>query len=705
VEICFEYDPPIPVEFSFEMTSQDYAYIRWYLESFLQYPMDSAPEIARRVEGRMHEIGVELYEKIFGRHDAIKLWGRLRQAGLGSVRVEIVSGAHDVVAIPWELLRDPDTNTPLALDALAFVRSPVTPSRPSHLFNAAPGKMRILLVICRPGGDDIPFRSVAGKLLKGFSERARERYELTLLRPPSFAALTDVLRQAKAEGRPFHIVHFDGHGAYLKLKDAGAAAGAPGGRISLATTGGADSANGYLLFENADLKDNIELVDGTSLGKVLKDMDVPILVLNACRSMHADIQRQPQAGAESHETLRAYSSLAQEVMDAGVPGVVAMRYNVYVMTAAQFMSDLYMALSGGAALGEAVSRGRKRLAAGAVRTIAFDPIRLQDWSVPIVYEGTPLHLFPQNAVEGLKLKVESSVSDLHPSSFILHPSFFDLPPAPDADFFGRDETLLAIDRTFDRNSIVLLHAYAGQGKTATAAEFARWYAATGGLSSPARGGRVPEVEPRAGAEVVLFTSFEQHTPLSRALDAIGKGFGKVLEQCGIQWLALDDNQRTEVALQMLAQIPVLWVWDNVETVAGFPTGSDSPWSQDEQDELALFLHKSRETKAKFLLTSRRDERGWLGDLPTRVTLPPMPMQERLQLARALAARHHHRITDVEDWLSLLALTQGNPLTITVLVRQTLQNGFKHRPQIEAFVEQLHAGQIRLDIWNEGGFVA
>ena len=43
----------------------------------------------------------------------------------------------------------------------------------------------------------------------------------------------------------------------------------------------------------------------------------------------------------------------------------------------------------------------------------------------------------------------------------------ELPPTPDAGFYGRDETLLALDRAFDRHQIVLLHAYAGSGKTAT----------------------------------------------------------------------------------------------------------------------------------------------------------------------------------------------------------------------------------------------
>jgi hypothetical protein len=39
--------------------------------------------------------------------------------------------------------------------------------------------------------------------------------------------------------------------------------------------------------------------------------------------------------------VRALGSFAQEVMEAGTAGVVAMRYNVYVITAARFVRDLY----------------------------------------------------------------------------------------------------------------------------------------------------------------------------------------------------------------------------------------------------------------------------------------------------------------------------------------------------------------------------
>jgi hypothetical protein len=77
----------------------------------------------------------------------------------------------------------------------------------------------------------------------------------------------------------------------------------------------------------------------------------------------------------------------------------------------------------------------------------------------------------------------------------------ELPRSPDAGFFGRDETLLALDRAFDAHPVVLLHAFAGAGKSSTAAEFARWYQATGGLDLPGH----PEWP---GA--VLWSSFEHH---------------------------------------------------------------------------------------------------------------------------------------------------------------------------------------------------
>ncbi len=497
-------------------------------------------------------------------------------------------------------------------------------------------------------------------------------FQLDVLRPPTFARLGQVLREAKAKGTPYHVVHFDGHGVYgrpstLKI--------APSSRVFRA-----DGPQGFLLFES-DQAERRELIHGSQLGDLLVQNDVPLLVLNACRSAHAeqhhgqdaaeaDAPAQPAAGDDPYEKVRAFGSLAQQVM---LTGVVAMRYNVYVVTAAQFVAELYRALVQGSSLGEAVSRGRKNLHEQPVREIV-EKLELQDWLVPIVYEAQSMPVFSPPPAE-LRLAIDIRPAGATPKRGDLDSA---LPAEPDASFFGRDETLLALDRGFDTQHVALLHAFAGSGKTTVAAEFARWYALTGGVNGP-----------------VLWTSFEQYKPLSQALNQLGLLFDVSLQKSGIQWDALDPAQKRALALNILRQVPVLWIWDNVEPIAGFPAGTPSAWSATEQRELVDFLREARGTQAKFLLTSRRDEHDWLGELPMRVQLPPMPMHERQQLAEALAAKYRVTLNQA-IWRPLLRYSEGNPLTLTVVVGQALREGWNSSQQLGAFVQRLRSGQAAFD---------
>jgi tetratricopeptide (TPR) repeat protein len=679
------------------LTDQDQQDIRWYLEDYAEHPFEPHPARAARIEGRMRDLGHELFNGLFGANSrTLRLWGKIHER-LDDLRVEIVTDAQGATALPWELLRDPDTDTVLALHAQAFVRA--APEAPRQgLTLDEQHVIRILLVICRPaGGNDVPFRSVASRLLKGLSDQARQVFQLDVLRPPTFARLGQVLRDAKAQCTPYHVVHFDGHGVY----------GPPDvlpvdvSQIRFRMVG----PQGFLLFESDNADHRQELVHGSRLGALLVESDVPLLVLNACRSAHAEPgnddtdnagpgnddtdnsahpatdgtaiphPQSPVANSTSpdpddpYAKVRAFGSLAQQVMLTGVGGVVAMRYNVYVVTAAQFVAELYRVLVQGQPLGVAVTHGRKHLHDEPVREIG-QRLTLQDWLVPLVYEAQAMPVFtPPEADLGPTISIRLAAAT--PERGMLDP---ELPPEPDAGFFGRDETLLALDRGFDREAIVLLHAYAGSGKTSAVAEFARWYSLTGGVAGP-----------------VLFTSFEQYKPLAQVLDQLGRMFDPVLQQSGIQWDAITDPaQKRDIALQILAKFPVLWVWDNVEPVAGFPAGTPSAWSAAEQRELADFLRAARGTQARFLLTSRRDEHAWLGDLPARVALPPMPLHERRQLAAALAAKYDVTL-DQAAWRPLLVYTQGNPLTLTVVVRQALRDGWRTEQQIADYVQQLRAG--------------
>jgi tetratricopeptide (TPR) repeat protein len=683
--------------------------IRWYLEDYAEFPADPAQALAAAAEARLAQIGSDLFNRLFTGGDAAGIWERAREH-LGQVRVEVATDPWAGQDLAWELLRDPHWDTAVALGAAAFVRTHLHAERHPELPEPAGDRMRVLLVISRPGGRaDMPFRSVASRLVRGGAE-LMAGLDLDVLRPATFARLAEVLHVAKEAGRPYHVVHFDGHGTWLDLKDLGftpgGTGGGGGGGLALQYKYGVSVAgpvrkgqHGYLLFEDPESEENQCLVDGPTLGGLLTATGVPVLVLNSSRSAYTEPSDGPgempePAGGEGEHGLtgdvrariRAYGSLAAEVADTGVPGVVAMRYNVYVVTAAQFVADLYAHLLAGKSLGQAAGEARRALAASPVRQIGPVPVSLQDWAVPVVYEAVPLVLLRPPEWEAPLITLTPTHKGAGQESGAAAGG---VPRPPDAGFFGRDETLLALDRAFDAHPVVLLHASAGAGKSSTAAEFARWYQATGGLDHPDH--------PEWGQGGVLWSSFEHHLTANQVIGTAGDYFSGLLEANGIAWSAVTDpGQRRDIVMQVLAQMPVLWVWDNVEPVTGFPEGTPSDWAQAEQDDLAELLRDlAQDTRCKVLVTSRRDEHAWLGDLPARVRLPPMPMRESVQLAGALAGQQGQTLAGA-DWRPLLRYAAGNPLTITVLAGQALREGLTTAKQIEGFVARLQTGEAQLE---------
>ena len=232
---------------------------------------------------------------------------------------------------------------------------------------------------------------------------------------------------------------------------------------------------------------------------MLHDNGVPVLVLNACQSAmheatssrsrqtsdeeHVETPNSGESGYEDvHDEVRAIGSLSQAVVDQGIPAVLGMRYSVFVVTAAQYIGRVYSALAAGRSFGQAATEGRKDLHANPERWVGLQPRPLQDWSVPVVFEAAPLQLFPDitaSKAKTLREQSRAAAAQLDP----IQNGSIDVKYVPDTGFVGRDETLLLLDRAFDTQRVVLLHAYAGQGKTTTAVEFARWYATTGGLGA------------------------------------------------------------------------------------------------------------------------------------------------------------------------------------------------------------------------------
>lgn len=658
--------------------------LRWYMEDYLQVAAAVEEVQVRQVEECMRRRGEELYDKVLaGNRDTQAIWFAVREQ-LADLRIEITTGVAEAASIPWELMRDPQSDSAIALRVQSFVR---VQSNPNIGFVPVPpadeGRVRLLYVVCRPGGrNDVELRAVANRLLQDLGPDLA-RFEITALRPPTFEQLQKVLTDAKAAGRPYHIVHFDGHGVYADLSKTKLADWLKA--INVLTLGGeAKGKHGYLLFEYPGSRENMRPVAGEELGKLLHDGGVPVLVLNACQSAtHEAVGGTKPTADNVHDEVRAIGSLAQAVINQGIPAVLGMRYSVYVVTAAQYIGQLYAALAKGRSFGEAASEGRKHLALNPDRWVGLQPRPLQDWLVPVVCEAAPIQLLPlKGAASGIQLDQRPEMDPVQTNPVLRR-------YVPDTGFVGRDETLLLLDRAFDEHPVVLLHAYAGQGKSATAVEFARWYAMTGGLGSQ---------------PVVLLTSFETHTDLTDVVNQIGQVFAPALQASGVEWHALNDNDaRRRLVLQVLQQVPMLWIWDNVELVAGFPAGTESAWTPDEQTDLSDFLKQIKldgATKAKILLTSRRDEQAWLGGIPHRIEMPRMCNSDAASLARSLGDERKIAQEEIADWQPLLDYCHGNPLTLRVIVGQAIRMDLRGKERIVAFVEAIRSGEQAIEDTDE-----
>jgi hypothetical protein len=117
-----------------------------------------------------------------------------------------------LLGLPWELMRD--GAGPVAMGTGGISRSlPV--ANGAGTLEVPGGKLRVLMVISRPAGvSDVGYQMVARPLLERL-DAVRGEVSLTVLRPPTFDALRDAVRQAADSGEPFHVVHFDGHGAMV----------------------------------------------------------------------------------------------------------------------------------------------------------------------------------------------------------------------------------------------------------------------------------------------------------------------------------------------------------------------------------------------------------------------------------------------------------------------------------------------------------
>ena len=593
--------------------------LRWYLEDYLLAPFgvwqDHGPEVRDKLAGW----GDQVFASVFGGGSARDAYQRARDRGL---EVVFRSPEPGLLGLPWELMRD--GTGPVALGKGGISRSLPVADRAGTL-EVPGGRLRVLMVISRPSGtDDVGYQMVARPLLQRL-EAVRGEVDLTVLRPPTFDALREAVKQAAAAGEPFHVVHFDGHGVMPGRSGGGGGEGARPGMMSVA-------GEGVLAFEQPG--GGSDLVGASKVAAVLAGGKVPVVVLNAC-----------QSGAVGKEL---EASVATALLQAGCAAVVAMAYSVYAVAAAEFMAAFYETLFTGASVGQAVTAGRRRLFDHDGRPSRKGDMPLADWLVPVHYLRRDV-AFPQartsrpaaappldEALDEIRAAPSGTVAAQDPLA------------ATGGVFVGRDDLFYQLETAARLQHVVVLSGPGGTGKTELAKGFARWWRDTGGTSDP---------------RLVLWHSFEPGVA-SFGLDGVITAIG--LGVFGADFARLDPAERLAAVQRLLGQYRALLVWDNFESVAEMPdpAGATPPLEEAARGQLREFLHWVRDHSSSAVIITSRAREDWLGDV-RRIAVGGLNRAEAAEYAGLLLApfpaaqrrRERPSFGELLDWLD------GHPLAM------------------------------------------
>lgn len=283
-------------------------------------------------------LGTLLWQSLFASVEIARRYAacQAEAAPPKGVRIKLTVEPPELAALPWEYLYDPEAQSFPALSP----RTPITrythprQQDPPPLAFAPP--LRILLVSAEPDGHgpvgvDAEREQIVGALAR--LQRAG-KVEIETLDHATVRTLQAMLR------RPFHVLHYIGHGAYDER-----------------------TGNGMLLLE--DEEGGRHALSAAQLQYLLRDTTVRLAVFNACLTARGAAGR----------------SIAEELMHAGLAAALGMQFAISEHSATIFAGEFYRTLADGWPVDAAVAEGRKAV------MFATD-LNVMDWGVPVLFMRT-----------------------------------------------------------------------------------------------------------------------------------------------------------------------------------------------------------------------------------------------------------------------------------------------------------------------------
>jgi tetratricopeptide (TPR) repeat protein len=659
-----------PADNSRDITSRRYKFtaplgpvelseIRWYIEKYYQWPTGVFKTRAETTEKSLPEWGKALYAAALGGESArepLEAWKRTSGSRRFSVQVDseslagtdeeksalIREAASDLLSLPWEIMHD-DVGF-LSQGATGVRVRRRLPNRKQTTTIKAELPIRVLLLSPRPEVDEhgdpvgyLDHRSSALPLVQAVENLGEELVQLDILHPPTFPALKEALKKARAEKNPYDIVHFDGHGVYDRWVGLGA-----------------------LCFESPRDSQKLgqrllALVHADELAAELRAYGVPLIYLDACQTAQAT--EDPKA------------SVAAKLLEEGVGSVVAMSHSVLVETARRFVEPFYKNLAEGKRVGDAMLAGQVALYEDPYRfkVMGAGNLELQDWFVPVLYqdEDDPQLFTVQPGEAAAHLEAKRQELQLGK-----------LPQPPEHTFVGRSRMLLHLERLLEREKYAVIRGSGGMGKTALATELARWLV----RSNRFERGVFVSVEPQNVQDV------------KGVLDAIGR---QLLPKYTVTQYGNDLDAALQPVERALQDQATLILFDNMESVLPDHKGINPAGAADVTELLVLCqkLLKASE-KTRLLFTSREV-------LPdpfahNTVELGRLHKDEAILLVEKVMARHNWQPPASDDARTpeeieeLVNVVDRHPRALVLLAREVARGVRSTTRNIAGLMAKLEA---------------
>ncbi len=626
--------------------------LRWYFEELLSSPYTDR-EKAKRAYHSIAYYGESLFADLFKQNEALAEWRNLVN-GLDKIRIQVYSQDPEFQAMHWEALKDPKEFKPYCLKGVEIIRTSgaVTPD----LAVQSGSCLNLLMVTARPGGkNDIEYRTITRPVVETL-EKNRMPVRVHLLRPPTFLALTEHLRDKKGF---YHILHFDVHGSVLTYpvyKKIMEEKEKPGGRKPLEQYDGTRA-----FIDLVGETGGHDLVSAIEVAELLKDAHIPVCFLNACQSDMATNQKFLQGGPGGTVFSKKSSpwldaSLAMTFLEQGVRLVLGMGWSLTVTAARIMMKALYDALTRGEEPGTALNRARQALADRRCR-FASPGLRidLEDWLLPVTWGKGDFSIKLEKAHVDEKLaylnREKQRKKELE-----------GVKTRGDYGFLGRDVDILAIESLLLRKNILLVKGMGGTGKTTLLGHMADWWMKTG------------------WAEHVFYFGYDRkpyHAEeiLNTIAEAVMSGgdYGEFLVTPDVETKAM---LLADFLKQSKETPQVLLVLDNMESITGSEQAVGSKLEKKEQEKLIKAVKCLLPSSIKILLGSRADE-AWLGEQTFKDSVYVLEGLDRE--SRYFLAEEILKDTVVDDRVEfnrLMEILAGYPLAMEIILPNLKDRGAK-----------------------------